>query len=86
MRVQATIQKWGNSLAIRLTGLLRSIPHFEENMVVNIDIDESGIAVHPTKSKFKKLIFKEKDLLKGLTFQKAHADELFQLTLKDMRE
>ena len=66
MQVQATIQKWGNSLALRLTGQLRTIPHFEENMRVNIEIQEEGIQVRPARDKLKKKLFREADLLRGL--------------------
>ncbi|EKD54558.1 MAG: hypothetical protein ACD_60C00070G0008 [uncultured bacterium] len=44
MKIHTTIQKWGNSLAIRI--------------------------------KRKSLFFNEAQLLKGLTFKKAHADEI----------
>ena len=68
---------------MRLTGPLRSIPHFEENMLVDIDIDEKSIQIYPRRTKSKKKILKEEDLLKGLTEKTAHADELFQVTLKE---
>ncbi|MBI5447919.1 MAG: transcriptional regulator [Gammaproteobacteria bacterium] len=85
MRVRTTIQKWGNSLALRLTGPLRSIPHFEENMLVEIDVDEHSIQVYPVATK-KPPRFKEKDLLQGLTAKTSHANEVFYPTLKELGE
>jgi len=32
MKIHTTIQKWGNSLAIRITGSLKTIPHFTANL------------------------------------------------------
>ena len=49
MRVQVKIQKWGNSLALRLAGLIKSIPKFRANMVVDVDISDQGIDVRPAK-------------------------------------
>lgn len=76
MKVHTTIQKWGNSLAIRITGSLRTIPHFTADMPVEIEVDEKGLRVRPISQKKKSLIFKEAQLLKGLTAKKAHADEI----------
>ena len=47
MKVQTTIQKWGNSLAIRITGSLRTIPHFTANMPVEIEVNKEGLTIHP---------------------------------------
>ncbi len=86
MRVQATIQKWGNSLALRLTGPIKTIPKFKVNMRVNIDIEEDGIQIHPLKKHKKKLPFSEKELLKGLSAGSAHADELAVVNFKEFGE
>lgn len=75
MKVHAKIQKWGNSLALRIGGAMRETPHFKEGTEVNIEISENGFIV--TKSKMKKHFpFKESEILKGLSAQKAHADLL----------
>lgn len=71
MRVQSTIQKWGNSLALRLTGPIRAIPQFEANMLVDIDIEDDGIKIHPAKIGMKKRPYREKDLMgdkRGMSF------------------
>lgn len=77
MKIQTTIQRWGNSLAIRITGPLRTIPHFTANMPIEIEVNEQGLMIHPILSKKRKLlVFNEAQLLKGLTAKKAHADEI----------
>lgn len=76
MKIQTTIQKWGNSLAIRITGPLKTVPHFTENMTVEIDVTKNGLTIHPVTKKQKLHLFKESQLLKGLTAKKAHADEI----------
>ena len=81
MLVQAMIQKWGNSLALRLTGPVRSIPNFKENMLVEISIQADGIQVAPVEKKL--LLLKEKDLLKGLTKYTAHADAVEKLNSEE---
>ena len=74
MRIQAKIQKWGNSLALKLTGPWKSIPHFEENMLVDIDVTEEGIQIRPIKRRAtRRLPFSEAQLLKGLNAKTVHA-------------
>jgi len=80
MKIQTTIQKWGNSLAIRITGPLKTIPRFNANMPIEIDVNESGLTIHPaTPQKRKLLLFKETQLLKGLTPKKAHVEEIIDI-------
>ena len=86
MRIQSTIQKWGNSLALRLTGPIKTIPQFEVNMLVDIDVEEDGIKIHPAKMKVKKLPYSEKELLKNLNPKNAHVDTLVNLSAKEIGE
>ena len=80
MKIQTTIQKWGNSLAIRITGPLKTIPHFTANMPIEIEVNEQGLTIHPIiPKKIKVLLFNEAQLLKGLTAKKAHADEIMDI-------
>ena len=79
MKVEAKIQRWGNGLALRISGVMRDIPHFEEGMKVDVDINENGFSVKKQKKKKQKLLpFKEAQLLAGLTETSAHADLLAQ--------
>ena len=80
MKIQTTIQKWGNSLAIRITGPLKTIPHFTANMPVEIEVNAKGLIIHPiTPKKRKLLLFNEAQLLKGLTAKKVHSDEIVDI-------
>lgn len=80
MKIQTTIQKWGNSLAIRITGPLKTIPRFTANMQVEIEVNEKGLLIQPVKPKKRNLLrFDESQLLEGLTPKKAHADELVDI-------
>ncbi|HLB41571.1 MAG TPA: transcriptional regulator [Gammaproteobacteria bacterium] len=80
MKIHTIIQKWGNSLAIRITGPLKTIPHFTANMPIEIEVNEKGLTIHPVIQKKRKLlIFNEAQLLKGLTAKKAHADEIVDI-------
>ena len=87
MNVQAKIKKWGNSLALRLSGPMVSIPHFKENMDVDVNITEEGILIKPAINKSKKnLPFSEENLIDGLTPRRAHADEIISLSTKELGE
>ena len=80
MKIHTTIQKWGNSLAIRITGPLKTIPHFTANMPIEIEVNERGITIHPvTQKKRKLLLLNEAQLLKGLTAKKVHSDEIVDI-------
>jgi len=84
MHTSAKILKWGNSLALRLSGPLKDIPHFEANMEVDIEVTEKGITVTPvTKPKLKLKLFNEADLLDNITAETAHAFELAKLSPKE---
>lgn len=71
MHTQAVLQKWGNSIALRLSGNLKSIPHFEAGDTVDIEISEQGLVIQKRVKRFS-----ESALLEGLTAYNAHADEL----------
>lgn len=72
MRTQAILQKWGNSIALRLSGNLKTIPNFEAGDAVDIEVSEKGLFIQ----KAAKRQFSEADLLAGLSAYTAHADEL----------
>lgn len=80
MRTQATLQKWGNSIALRLSGSLKSIPQFEEGDVVDIEISEEGLQIR----KADKQKVTEASLLSGLSAYTAHADELAKPTDREL--
>lgn len=66
MKIDAKIQKWGNSLGLRISGAMKTIPKFEENMQVTVDVSEKGIYVYPKPKKLTAkdiLPFTEEELL-----------------------
>jgi antitoxin MazE len=75
MKTHAKIQKWGNGLALRISGIMREVPHLKEGSKVDIEVTEAGFTV--TKSKRQnRFPYKEAELLKGLSPEKAHTDLL----------
>ena len=47
MRTQSTIKRWGNGLALRISGPMRDIPGFEEGMGVEVEIRPDGLIIRP---------------------------------------
>ena len=85
MQIQTKIKKWGNSLALRLSGPMVAVPHFSKDMLVNVYITEEGIEIKPIHTRKKEALpFKEADLLDGLTPKKAHSDELITVIKKEL--
>lgn len=77
MKVYARIQKWGNGLALRVCGPMRDIPAFKEGAEVEIGITENGFTVKKISTQKKmRLPYTEAELLKDLTYKKAHGDLL----------
>ena len=77
MHTQTTIQQWGNSLALRLSGPLRSILQFEAGMKVNIEISDHELRIQPIrKKKNNASLFTEEELLKNISAKNIHADLL----------
>ena len=73
MIIHTKIQKWGNSLALRLGGAIREIPRLKEGTEVDIKIFSDGFTV--TKAKKTRIFpYKETELLKNLSPETAHAD------------
>ncbi len=84
--VQTKIQKWGNGLALRVAGLIRDIPQFEQNTPVDVEVFKDGFTVRKAKPNQQKFVFpvKEKDLLKDITPESAHADALASVSSKEL--
>lgn len=78
MRVETEIKKWGNSLALRVTGLMAEPPHFEPGTRVTIDIDSGGFVVRRAAGSLRSFHFPDNEiaLLEGMTAENAHADLL----------
>ena len=78
MRVNAEIKKWGNSLALRVTGTMAELPKFKAGTKVTVDLSREGIVVKPVAKKREgfRFPYTESALLAGMTPDKAHADAL----------
>ncbi len=77
MQVHAKIQKWGNGLGLRVSGMMRDIPNFTEGAEVDVDITEFGLTIRKSQPKKQvALCYTEAQLLAGLTAEMAHADLL----------
>ena len=77
MKVQAKIQKWGNGLALRVSGSMRDIPHLKEGTEVEVEVTEEGFSVKKCIPKKKQIFpYSEAQLLNNITREQAHADLL----------
>jgi len=88
MKVESEIKKWGNSLALRVTGVMADLPNFRDGTKVIVEVSEEGIMVKPVRSTRGKLRlpYSEKELLAGLCAETAHADELATPLATEMGE
>ena len=78
MRIETEIKKWGNSLALRVSGPMAELPQFESGTRVTIDIDSEGFVVRHAAGSLRSFRFPESEtaLLAGMTAENAHADLL----------
>ena len=77
MIIHTKIQKWGNGLALRVSGGMRDIPHFEEGTEVDIEIFDEGFLVKKSVPKTISLFpYTESELLDSLNQTTSHADLL----------
>lgn len=75
LKVESRVQKWGNGLAIRISGAVRDIPHFKEGMLIEIEVSEDGLKIKKLRIPQRLIFpFKESELLANMTPQTAHAD------------
>ncbi|CAN5264455.1 hypothetical protein BH10PSE19_BH10PSE19_13120 [soil metagenome] len=75
MRVHAKIQKWGNGLALRISGAMRDIPRFIEGTSLEVSVFEDRLEIRKSQAvKRLALPFSETELLNGMTTSTAHAD------------
>ena len=65
--VHSKVQRWGNSLGIRISGLVREISNFEPDAKITIEVFENGFIVKKDESLPSKLIFSESELLDDIT-------------------
>ena len=86
MKVHMRIQKWGNGLALRVSGPMRDIPHFQEGTEVDIQITKEGFIVRKSTHNKKLFPFSELTLIADLTSELAHADLLANPTAREIEQ
>lgn len=88
MEIDTEIKKWGNSLALRISGAMAEVPSFFVGTKVRVNISKDGLVIKKAagQNKVLKLPYSEKSLLKGLTAETAHADELAVLSEAETRQ
>ncbi len=77
LKLDTTIQPWGNSLGLRITRPLSELAHLKRGTVVTVEVVDGGLLVKPKEAERRiEWPFSEADLVRGLTPAGAHADEL----------
>ena len=71
--MQATIKKWGNSPALRISSSIMELAQLTVNQAVNINVLKGKIIIEPIAPKRTRL----EDLLAGITPDNIHAEESF---------
>ena len=73
MIIHTKIQKWGNGLALRVSGGMRDIPHFVEGTEVDVEIFDEGFLVKKSLLKKNNLFpYSESQLLESLNQTTSH--------------
>ena len=68
--MQTKIQKWGNSLALRIPKAFAQEAHVAYGTLVDLSVDDGKIIIDPNTEKEYQL----DDLLKGVTTQNRHRE------------
>jgi len=68
--MQATIKKWGNSPALRLSSSIMELAQLTVDQTVNINVLKGKIIIEPIAPKQTRL----EDLLSGITSDNIHAE------------
>ena len=71
--MQARIQKWGNSLAVRIPKAMATEAHLAQEVVVELAVHEGKLVIEPTKKKKYEL----KNLIARITPENLHVDEIW---------
>jgi antitoxin MazE len=71
--VQAKIQKWGNSLAVRIPKTLATEAHLAEEVVVEIAVAKGKLIIAPMK----KQIYALEELVSGITDENIHDEDIW---------
>lgn len=77
--MNSEIKRWGNSAAVRLSSKVLAQANLEVSTPVSINVRSGKIVIEALVKKQKKTLklpFSEAELLRDLTPESAHADEL----------
>lgn len=76
--MDSEIKRWGNSAAVRLSSKVLAQANLDVSTPISINVRAGKIVIEPLVKRRKKLKlpFSEAELLRGLTPESAHADEL----------
>lgn len=76
--MNSEIKRWGNSAAVRLSSKVLAQANLDVSAPISINVRAGKIVIEPLVKKRKtlKLPYSEAELLRGLTPESAHADEL----------
>lgn len=81
MKIETQLKKWGNSLALRVTGVMAELPEFHDGSKVTVEVTEEGFTVTPAKEDRRSLLpYTEEELLTDMSLNNSHADDLATLT------
>jgi antitoxin MazE len=88
MKLETELKKWGNSLALRVTGVMAELPKLREGSKVIVEVSEEGFMVTPVKEEVlsPQLPYTEKELLADMTPHTSHADSLAIVSSKEYGE
>lgn len=78
MRIETEIKKWGNSMALRVTGTMAALPQFKPGTRVVVDVDSDGFVVKRADERLRTFRFPQTEaaLLAAMTPESAHAELL----------
>lgn len=71
--MQARIQKWGNSLAVRIPKAVATEAHLAQEAIVELAVHDGKLVIEPTKKKNYDL----KLLIAGITPDNLHAEDIW---------
>ena len=81
------VQRWGNSLAVRLPAALLASSGIKEGTQLEITNSGNGLLIKPIQTQQKPRYFNpysEQDLLKGLSPDSVYTDIVFEPSLKEL--
>ena len=84
--MQSQIKRWGNSAAVRLSSQLLADAKLDITSNIDISVVDGKIVIESIDHSTKYFPFTEAELLKGLTPELAHADEIIQVSADEFGE